>query len=95
MKKKFTVIALAALGFGFALAPRSNAGTEMVIDNSAQAPAPTYNYAPPPPPVRVYYAPPPPIVVYPAYSYYVPVRVYGYHRGYGRHIYRPVHHYWR
>ncbi|MGI9114392.1 MAG: hypothetical protein DLM52_08295 [Chthoniobacterales bacterium] len=82
MGTKFRPIALAILAFGFAFAPRSNAGTEMVIDNSAQAPA--YSYAPPPPPV--YYAPPPVrVVVYPAVRYYVaPVRVYAYHRVFGR-----------
>jgi hypothetical protein len=82
MGKKFSVIALAVLAFGFA--PRSNAGTEMIIDNSAQAPPPRYSYAPPPP--VVYYAPPPVrVVVYPTYSYYArPVRVYGYHRFHGR-----------
>ncbi len=95
MGKKLIVIALATLGFGFALAPRSNAGTEMIIDNSAQAPAPTYNYAPPPPPVRVYYAPPPPVVVYPAYGYSVPVRVYRVPRVSRRHFCPPVHNTWR
>jgi hypothetical protein len=70
---------MAVFAFGFASAPRSNAGTEMIIDNSAQAPPPVY-YAPPP--VRV--------VVYPAVRYYVPlVRVYGYQRFYRRHVYCP------
>jgi hypothetical protein len=87
MVKKFALIALAALPLGLA-----NAGTEMVIDNSAQTPA--YTYAPPPPPV--YYIPPPPptVVVYPRIAYYRPVRAFGYHRWYPRHGYRGEH-YWR
>jgi hypothetical protein len=91
MRKRNCGITLAVLAFGFACAARSNAGTEVIIDNSAQAPPPAYNYAPPPPPTVVYYAPPPvPVVVYPSYNYYVrPVRVYGYHRVYGRRAYYP------
>ena len=78
MWKKFSVTALAVLAFGFVSAPRSYAGTEMIIDNSAQ----TYNYSAPP----VYYAPPPVrVVVYPTYSYYArPFRVFGYQRFHGR-----------
>jgi len=53
MWKKFSVTALAVLAFGFVLAPRSNAGTEIV---EPRAPAPSYNYAPPPRPVV--YVPP-------------------------------------
>jgi len=71
MGKKLTVTALAVLAFGFGIAPRSNAGTEMI--EPYRAPAPSYNYAPPPPPPRpVLYAPPPVvgIVVAPAYGYY-------------------------
>jgi hypothetical protein len=78
MGNKFGLIALALFTFGFACAARSNAGTEIVRDLSAQAPL--YNYTPPPP--TVYYAPPPVrVVVVPAYRYYVaPVRVYAHHR---------------
>ena len=84
MGKKPTVIAIAVLAFGFGFAARLSGGTEMIIDNSAQAPPPTYNYAPPP--RVVYYAPPPVrVVVYPTDSYYArPVRVYGSHRFHGR-----------
>jgi hypothetical protein len=83
MGKKFSVIAVFTLAF--ACAARSNAGTEIVRDLSAQAPV--YNYAPPPP--TVYYAPPPVrVVVVPAYRYYVaPVRVYAYHRVVGSRVY--------
>ena len=83
MWKKLCLISLAAFAFGFASARRSNAGTEMLTDESAAAP--TYDYAPP----RVYYAPPPVrVVVYPGYAYYAPpFRAYGYHRFYGRHAY--------
>src|SRR5437899_11986364 len=71
MWKKFNVTALAVLVFGFASAPRSSAGTEIVEDLSA--PAPRYNYAPPPPPPPVYYTPAPVrVVVYPTYRYYAP-----------------------
>jgi hypothetical protein len=51
---KFIIIALVMLGFGFAFAICSNAGTETV--EPYRAPAPTYNYAPPPRPI--FYAPP-------------------------------------
>jgi probable HAF family extracellular repeat protein len=47
--QKFTVIALAVLALGLASAPQSNAGTDMIIDNSAQAQPPQQNYAAPPP----------------------------------------------
>jgi hypothetical protein len=83
MWKKFVVLAVFA--FGFVLATRTNAGTEVVRDYSDSAA--TYNYAPPPPPRPVYYAPPPPVnfVVFPAYGYYGPrYRVYGGHRFYVR-----------
>ena len=93
MWKKLIVIALAVSAVGFASAPRSNAGTEVI--EAYNAPAPTYNYAPPPRPV--YYAPPPPVgvVIYPAFGYYPrPFRGYGYHRAYGRPFYRHGHH-WR
>jgi hypothetical protein len=85
MGNKFGVIALAAFTFAFACAARSNAGTEIVRDLSAQAPL--YNYAPPPPPV--YCAPPPVrVVVVPAYRYYVaPVRVYAHRRVVGSRVY--------
>jgi len=84
MWKKFNVTALAVLVFGFASAPRSSAGTEIVEDLSA--PAPRYNYAPPPPPPPVYYAPAPVgVVVYPTYRYYAPrFAVFGHHRFFGR-----------
>ena len=84
MWKKFGVIALAVFAFGFVLASRTNAGTEVV--EGYGTPAPAYNYAPPPP-RPIYYAPPPPVgvVVYPAYGYYAPrFRVYGGHRYYVR-----------
>ena len=86
MGNKFGVIALAVCTFTFACAARSDAGTEIVRDLSAQAPV--YNYAPPPPPT-VYYAPPPVrVVVVPAYRYYVaPVRVYAHHRVVGSRAY--------
>src|SRR4051812_8328606 len=79
MWKKLCLIALAAFAFGFASARPSNAGTEMLTDDSAAAP--TDNYAPRP----VYYAPPPVrVVVYPGYAHYAPFPVYGYRRVYGR-----------
>lgn len=95
MKKKFTVIALAALGFGFALAPRANAGTEIV--EPQYAPRQTYNYAPPPPrPVYYPYPVPVRVVAYPTVAYYPrPVRVYGVHRVARHHFCPPVHHSWR
>ena len=76
MGKKFGLTLLALAATALAFAPQANAGTDMIIDNSAQAPPPQYNYAPPP--RIVYYAPPPPVVVYaPA----VPIRrAYAYHR---------------
>ena len=89
MQKKFTWIGLAILVFGLASASQSKAGTDMIIDNSGQAPPPPiYNYAPPPP--VVYYAPAPVrVVVAPTYYYARPVRLFGYHRAY---VHRP---YWR
>jgi len=83
MRTYFCVIALAISAMSFVLAPQSNAGTDMIIDNSAQAPPPpVYQYTPPPP--VVYYAPPPVrVVVAPTYYYARPVRVSGYHRVYG------------
>src|SRR5437773_9353939 len=95
MWKKFGVIALVVLAFGFASAPRSSAGTEVVEPYTA--PAPTYNYAPPPPPRPIFYAPRPVVgvVVTPTYGYYGPR--FGYYRGhrfYGRHPYWR-HHHWR
>lgn len=95
MRKNLSrIIALGLLGFSFVVVPRSSAGTDMIIDNSAQAPPPpVYNYAPPP---RVYYAPPPvAVVVAPRFHYYAPgVRVIGVHRPFVRRVVRPVHHYW-
>ena len=87
MLKKISVLALAVFAFGFAAAPRSIAGTEMVEPDNA----PRYNYRPAPAP-RVYYAPPPPVpvVVYPAVRYYAaPVVGIGYHRVHGRRPYCP------
>ena len=85
MGSKFGVIALAVFASAFACAARSNAGTEIVRDYSAQAPV--YNYAPPPP--TIYYAPPPVrVVVVPAYRYYVgPVRLYAHRRVVGSRLY--------
>ena len=91
MWTKLIVIALAVSAIGFAAAPRSNAGTEVV--EPQYAPQQTYNYAPPPRPV--YYAPPPRVnvLIFPAYGYYGPR--FGVPRFYGRHVYwRPDHH-WR
>lgn len=93
MRKRFTVMALAVFAFAVTSVSVSNAGTDMIIDNSAQAPPPpAYNYAPPPP--RIYYAPPAPVavVVTPGYRCFAPgVRVYPYHSRYARRVYRPVH----
>ena len=82
MGNKFGLIALAMFTVVFACAARSNAGTEIVRDLSAEVPLYNYTPPPPPPPPRVYYAPPPVrVVVVPAYRYYVaPVRVYAHHR---------------
>jgi hypothetical protein len=90
MKKKLIATALAVLAFG--LAPRSNAGTEIIRDYGATAPA--YNYAPPPRPV--YYAPPPvSVVVYPTYRYFGPrVVVFGAHRFYPRRAFFRHRHWW-
>jgi hypothetical protein len=90
MGKKLIVIALAAVGF--ASAPRSNAGTEVV--EPQYAPQQTYNYAPPPPrPVYYPYPVPVSVVVYPTVAYYPrPVRVYGFHRTFVRPFHRPGHH---
>jgi hypothetical protein len=87
MGKRLIVIALAVVGF--ASAPSSNAGTEVV--EPQYAPRQTYNYAPPSP--VIYYAPPPVrVVVYPTIGYYGPrYRVYGYERRY-RHGYHRSHH---
>jgi hypothetical protein len=95
MGKKFGAIALMVTVVGFASAPQSQAGTDMVIDNSAQAPPPAYNYAPPPPPA-VYYAPPPVrVVVYPRVGYYgARFHSYGYDRRYVRRGFHRPHH-WR
>lgn len=84
MAKKFHVVAILAIG----TLPSLMAGTDMVIDNSAQAPPPAYGYAPPPPPA-VYYIPPPVrVAVYPTYRYYArPVRVFGYGRVHRSHRY--------
>ena len=92
MWKKLIVIALAVSAVGFASAPRSNAGTEVV--EPQYAPQQTYNYAPPPP-RPIYYAPPPPVgvVVYPTFGYYPrPFRVFGFHRTFVRPFHRHSHH---
>jgi hypothetical protein len=93
MWKKINVIAFAVVAFGFGLASRTNAGTE-VIEGYSGGPPPSYNYAPPPP-RPVYYAPPPPVnvVVFPTYGYYGPR--FGAHRFYGRHVYYRSHRHWR
>ena len=94
MAKKIILIASMVLGFGFASAQRSNAGTEMVEPYTA--PAPTYNYAPPPPRrsttlllhrlglsfIR-------PLAIGPRFGFF------GAHRFYGRHGYWRWHHHWR
>ena len=89
MWKKLIVIALAVSAVGFASAPRSNAGTEVI--EPYNAPAPRYNYVPPPPPRPVLYVPPPVVgfVVAPGFGYYP--RPF---RAYGRPFYRHGHH-WR
>ena len=86
MWKKLSLVLLAVVAF----APCSHAGEEMIIDNSAAAPAPVYRAAPP----RVYYVPPPlPVVFYPAYAYYGPrFHGYGHHRFYGGRPYGHGHH---
>jgi hypothetical protein len=95
MGKKLIVMASTVFAFGFALALRSNAGTEMI--EPYRAPAPNYGYAPPPP-RPIYYAPPPPVVgvvVAPSYGYYGPrFGFYRGHRFYGRHAYWRSHHHW-
>jgi hypothetical protein len=47
MNIKYLGVVLAIFAFGFAVAPSSRAGTEVIQDYSASQP--TYNYAPPPP----------------------------------------------
>src|SRR5438874_12700685 len=97
MGKNVIEIASAVFAFGFALALRSNAGTEMI--EPYRAPAPTYGYAPPPPPPRpIYYAPPPVVgvVVAPTYGYYGPR--FGFYRGHRFNGLRGSwrsHHHWR
>lgn len=84
MGKQLVITAIVALGFTSAIP--CHAGTEIVRDYSAQAPAPTYSDAPAPPP-PVYYVPPPPVrvVVYPAYA--PVVRILGFHRFVRRPVY--------
>jgi hypothetical protein len=91
MWKKLTVTALAVLAFGFASAPRSSAGTEVVEPYRARAPA--YNYAPPPP---VYYGPPVVgVAFYPGFGFFGPrFRAFGVHRFHGPHGHFR-HHHWR
>ena len=91
MAKKLIVILVAVLVFGVLCTARLNAGTDMIIDNSAQAPPPPI-YVTTPPPV-VYYAPPPvSVVVAPTYAYRVrPARVYAYHGWHNRRIHGPIH----
>jgi hypothetical protein len=87
MWKKLIVSALAVSTIGFASAPASNAGTEMVDQYSQRD---TYNNAPPPRPA--YYAPPPVgVAFYPSFGYR-PFRGYRFHRG--RRFYRHDR-YWR
>ncbi|MGB9475090.1 MAG: hypothetical protein WCE87_08480 [Candidatus Udaeobacter sp.] len=93
MGKKFAVMALTVLAFGFASCPRLNAGTEMI--EPYRAPAPIYNYAPPRP---VVYVPLPVLgaVVAPGYRYYRPrFGFYGAHRFYGRQAYWRSRNHWR
>ncbi|MGE5214263.1 MAG: hypothetical protein ACM3NN_11295 [Nitrospirota bacterium] len=93
MGKKWFVIAMAVIAFGFGTALRSNAGTDMI--EPYQAPAPSYNYAPPPPPRPVAFLPPIRIGVFfgPGFGYYGPrYGYYGGHRFYGRHGYWGGHH---
>ena len=92
MWKKFSVIALAVLAFGFASVPRSNAGTEIV---EPSAPAPRYNYAPPPP-RPIYYAPPVVgVAFYPPFGFYGPrFGVFGVRRFHGPRVHWRSHH-WR
>jgi hypothetical protein len=86
MTKGFRVIALAVFAFGFGYAPCCNAGTEMLIDNSAQAPPPAPPpavYYPPPPPV--YYAPPAiGVAVFPRHRFFAPARVIVFRRPHRR-----------
>jgi hypothetical protein len=89
MAKQMIVIALGVFAFGFGLAPRSNAGSDMV--EPYRAPARNYNYAPPPP-RPVYYVPPPPVrvgfAIGPAFGFYGPR--FGFfhgHRFHGRHAF--------
>jgi len=90
MAKQMIVIALGVFAFGFGLALRSNAGTDMV--EPYRAPAPSYNYAPPPRPV--YYVPPPPVsvgvAIGPAFGFYGPR--FGFFRG---HRFHGRHPFWR
>lgn len=74
---------------GFASAPMTNAGTDIIRDYGA--PAPNYNYAPPPRPI--YYAPPPAVnvLVFPAYGYVGP----RFHRFCARPIFWRSHPRWR
>jgi hypothetical protein len=77
MGTKLSLIAI-TLALASVLTPRANAGTDMIIDNSAQTmppPRPVYHYARPRP---VFYAPPPPVVV----VYPRPFVRFGYHRPY-------------
>ena len=88
MTKKFRLTLLVLVATGVTVAPRANAGTDMIIDNSAQAPPPQYYYTPP---RTVYYAPPPPVVVYtPAVRVR---RAYAYHRPFVRRAH--CHPFWR
>ena len=84
MDKKFGLVALAVLAFGFA--SRSNAGTEMLIDDSAQQES-AYTYAPP---RVVCYAPPPVrVVVVPVQCYAAPGLLYAHQRVCARPRYCP------
>jgi hypothetical protein len=91
MGKKLIVIALAAVGF--ASAPRTNAGTEVV--EPQYAPQQTYNYAPPPPrPVYYPYPVPVSVVAYPTVAFY-PRPFFGFRRAvFVRPFPRHIHH-WR
>jgi len=93
MTRKLIVTLAAVLIFSVLCTAQLNAGTDMIIDNSAQAPPPpVYVNAPPPPPV-VYYAPrPATVIVAPTYAYRVrPARVYTYHGWRERRVHGPFH----
>ena len=93
MGKKYFVMGLALLAFGFGTAIRSNAGTDMI--EPYRAPAPRYNYAPPPRPRPVVFVPPVRVGVFfgPGFGWYGPRWGYwGGPRFHGRPAYWRGHH---